>query len=54
MSADTRIPAESGGHLAVRKDDKDRDVIVAVKCDINGLKPGFRWATEADTSKKGG
>lgn len=56
MSAnDPRLPASTGGHLAVRKDDKNQDVIVAVKCGRDDLKPGFRWATAADLApaKKG-
>ena len=55
MSANiARLPASTGGHLAVRKDDKNQDVIVAVKCGPDDLKPGWRWATAADVAAKKG
>lgn len=50
-----RLRAESGGYLAVRKDDKGNDVVYACKSGLNDLKPGHRWATAADLApaKKG-
>lgn len=52
-NADTRIKADSGGFLAVRKDDKGNNVVFAFKGGLNDLKPGHRWATVADVAKKG-
>lgn len=54
MANDPRLPAPSGGHLAVRKDDKNNDVIYAAKCGPDDLKPGHRWAVAADLAAKKG